>query len=223
MSEIMLFHGSEYIIRNPEYGKGYIHNDYGQGFYCTEHIELAKEWACTKDHGGYANIYSFDMDGLEVLNLSDDNYHILNWLAVLLDNRIFSINSSLKREARDYIVSEFMPNYKNADIMIGYRADDSYFSFANAFISNSISLRQLSKAMHLGNLGEQIVLKSKIAFDHIRFTDYVVVDWNEYYEKRKARDDEARIAFQSEKANIADDIYLIDIIRHGWRDEYACI
>ena len=219
MSEITLYHGSEYIIRNPEYGKGYIHNDYGQGFYCTEHIELAKEWACTKDHGGYANEYALDSQGLDILNLSDEKYHILNWLAILLDNRVFSVNTDLKREAKEYILNEFIPDYKEADVIIGYRADDSYFSFANAFISNGLSLRQLNKVMHLGDLGEQIVLKSKKAFEQIRFVDYSVADWNEYYEKRRARDEEARASYQRGKANISDDIYLIDIIRQGWRNK----
>ncbi|MBR2627880.1 MAG: DUF3990 domain-containing protein, partial [Peptococcaceae bacterium] len=40
--------------------------------------------------------------------------------------------------------------------MIGYRADDSYFSFANAFLNNTLSLRQLEKAMMLGKHGEQV-------------------------------------------------------------------
>lgn len=43
-----LYHGSQFIIQKPEYGKGARHNDYGKGFYCTEQIELAKEWACAK-------------------------------------------------------------------------------------------------------------------------------------------------------------------------------
>lgn len=223
MSEITLYHGSEHIVRNPQYGLGQIHNDYGQGFYCTKNIELAKEWACTRDHGGYANAYSLDMGGLKVVNLSDEKYHILNWLAILLENRVFSVSSDLKREAKQYIMTEFMPDYKDADVMIGYRADDSYFSFANAFISNGISLRQLSKAMYLGDLGEQIVLKSRKAFSQISFIDYTVVERDEYYEKRMARDEEARAAYQRERAQIADDIYMIDMIRQQWRNEDARI
>ena len=43
---------------------------------------------------------------------------------------------------------------------IGYRADDSYFSFASDFINGAISYRQLCNAMCLGKLGQQFVLKS---------------------------------------------------------------
>ena len=32
----ILYHGSEFLIEKPEFGKGARHNDYGRGFYCTE-------------------------------------------------------------------------------------------------------------------------------------------------------------------------------------------
>lgn len=40
-----LWHGSQKIIETPQLGLGKIHNDYGQGFYCTESLDLAREWA----------------------------------------------------------------------------------------------------------------------------------------------------------------------------------
>ena len=100
------------------------------------------------------------------------------------------------------------------DVIIGYRADDSYFSFARAFIGNEISLNQLSYAMRLGKLGEQIVLKSPAAFDAIRFISCEGVDNTEYYARRKTRDDEARAAYKAELEN--DDLnglYMRDILR----------
>lgn len=42
---MILYHGSREIVEHPLYGKGSENNDYGQGFYCTESMELAKEWA----------------------------------------------------------------------------------------------------------------------------------------------------------------------------------
>lgn len=60
----VLYHGSGHIIEKPEYGKGMKNNDYGRGFYCTENLELAKEWACAKQKNGYANIYELDMTGI---------------------------------------------------------------------------------------------------------------------------------------------------------------
>ena len=82
----ILYHGSEHIIQTPIFGKGALTNDYGRGFYCTESIELAKEWACSKNTSGYANQYEFDMENMSVLNLNDEKYTILTWLAILADN-----------------------------------------------------------------------------------------------------------------------------------------
>lgn len=64
MGKLTLYHGSPEIIEKPEFGKGKLHNDYGRGFYCTESIELAKEWACTEGQDGYVNQYGLDTEGL---------------------------------------------------------------------------------------------------------------------------------------------------------------
>ena len=163
MSKI-LYHGSENIIEKPEFGKGARNNDYGKGFYCTENIELAKEWACAKQNNGYANIYEFEMDGLDILNLNSPEYNILNWLAILADNRTYWQNGSISEQAKKYIKDNFLPDISGFDVIIGYRADDSYFSFAQDFVAGVISLQKLSEAMRLGKLGEQVVLKSLKAF-----------------------------------------------------------
>ena len=100
------------------------------------------------------------------------------------------------------------------DIIKGYRADDSYFSFARAFLSNGISLSQLSRAMKLGKFGEQVMLRSEKAFENIRFDDYEEVDSLVYYPLRLKRDEKARQRFRelTEDDDIAG-IYMRDIIR----------
>ncbi len=220
---MILYHGSQFIIESPEYGKGSRFNDYGLGFYCTRHVELAKEWACTREHGGYANKYEIDMQDLVVLDLGNGEYSILNWLALLLRNRRFDISTPIKARAKEYILSEFLPDHENADIITGYRADDSYFSFANDFLSNGLSLLQLNKAMYLGDLGEQIVLKSPKAFSRIVFREYELAERDQYFAKRKKRDADARACYRREVSvgGAEDDIYLIDIIRQGWRNNDA--
>ena len=141
-----LYHGSESIIEAPEFGKGARNNDYGKGFYCTENIELAREWACAKNKSGYVNVYEFDLTGLKVLNLNDGQYHILNWLAILADNRTYWQRGSIAEEAKEYIKTHFLLDVSPYDVIIGYRADDSYFSFAQDFVAGVISLEKLSEA-----------------------------------------------------------------------------
>jgi hypothetical protein len=85
------YHGSVSVIGQPVFGKGNVHNDYGLGFYCTENRELAREWACNDKKGGFVNVYQCDTASLSILDLSRDEYTILNWLAILVNNRTFSL------------------------------------------------------------------------------------------------------------------------------------
>lgn len=214
MSKLTLYHGSQDIIEKPAFGKGKDNNDYGRGFYCTEHIELAKEWACAESVDGYANKYEIETDGLTILDLSSDEYTILNWLSMLMLHRKGRLATPIAKRGRDYLIENFLPDFKGYDIIIGYRADDSYFSFARSFVMNTISLKQLGNAMRLGKLGEQVVLKSQKAFDAIRFVDYAVADNSVYYAKRKARDDEAREAYYKElEQDDVNGLFMRDIIR----------
>lgn len=214
MRKLILYHGSPEIIQNPEYGKGKSYNDYGKGFYCTQHPDLAKEWACTENTDGYANKYEIDTEGLSILNLSSDEYTILHWLALLMNYRKFRISTPVMKRGEEWLKTHFLIDLSSYDAVIGYRADDSYFSFARAFVNNEISLAQLSYAMRLGKLGEQFVLKSPEAFKRIRFISYELSDNTIYYAKRKARDDEARENYRFElKKDDIEGLYMRDIIR----------
>ncbi len=214
MNKLILYHGSPEIIQTPVFGKGKSYNDYGKGFYCTEYLELAKEWACTENTDGYANKYEIDTTHLSVLNLSSDEYTILHWLALLMEYRKFRVSTPIMKRGSVWLKEHFLINLEPYDIIIGYRADDSYFSFARAFVNNEISLTQLSYAMRLGKLGEQFVLKSPTAFEKIHFISYEIADNTKYYAKRKARDDEARTAFRKDlERDDLDGLYIRDIIR----------
>lgn len=214
MKIIDLYHGSPVIVEKPEADKGKSNNDYGKGFYCTEHIELAKEWACGQATDGYVNHYTLNLTNLSVLNLTDDNFTILNWLAILVQNRSLRLSTPIAKHGKEWLVTRFLPDYCDFDVIVGYRADDSYFSFARSFLSNEISLTQLSHAMKLGKLGEQIVLKSQKAFETIQFCDYEIADYQTYYAKRQKRDEEARSAYlQFLDTDDIDGIFMRDIIR----------
>ena len=214
-----IYHGSPLIIEVPEFGKGNPMNDYGLGFYCTEDIELAKEWACKTPKDGFANKYSIDKTDLDILNLTSGDWHILNWLAILLENRSFEIGNPVAKDAKEYILQTFLPDYKSRDIIIGYRADDSYFSYAKAFLNGGIPLMVLAKAMKLGKLGEQICIRSKVAFSRLQYIDATLAGGQEYYIKRTARDTKARedyLKLLDLSARDKDSIYILDILRQEW-------
>lgn len=220
-NKIILYHGSSKIIEKPIFSVGNPNNDYGLGFYCTENIELAKEWACSNEADGYANKYSFDLTGLSVLALTNGEYNILNWLFVLLENRKFRISGRVAKQAKEYIIEHFCVDYQKYDVIKGYRADDSYFSFASAFLNNTISINQLEKAMSLGKLGEQVVLMSERAFEAISFEEAIVAPKEIYLPRKLARDTNAREDFSKEKDRelIFTEKYILDIIREGWKND----
>lgn len=214
-----LYHGSIGIVEKPELGKGNPKNDYGLGLYCTENIELAKEWACSTGKDGFVNEYEINPDELEICDLTQR--HIMNWMAILLDNRTFDLSMGLASTAKDYILEQFLLDYSDFDIIKGYRADDSYFSFAKDFLNNSLSLEGLAEAMKLGKLGEQVVLKSKKAFDILNFHKATPVDCSAYHPKWKKRDHTARLDYQVMKknANPLEGTFIIDIIRQQWKND----
>ena len=193
---MLLYHGSDHIIEKPEFGAGKKHNDYGRGFYCTQNIELAKEWAVSEDADGYVNKYSIYTSKLEVLDINSDKYTMMHWLGILLKNRIFTLTTPLEREAKQYILDNFNISLDGIDIVKGYRADDSYFSYARDFISGVISYEQLSKAMRLGKLGEQYCLISKKAFAALEYTGSEYANFKEWYPRKMLRDMYARKGYK---------------------------
>ena len=169
MGKIKLLHGSDHIIEKPDLLLGKTNNDYGRGFYCTQELSMAMEWACKKNSDGFVNKYVLEQDSLNILNLLDGKYNILHWMALLLKNRTFRLSNEIAIDACDYIIENFSIDLKAYDVIIGYRADDSYFSFAESFVQNGLPLRSLNEALHLGRLGTQTVLISEKSFRNLTF------------------------------------------------------
>ena len=212
---ITIYHGSKQIVEEPVFGEGKKNNDFGLGFYCTESDELAKEWAVSSLRDGFSNKYTLDTEYLKILNLNSPEYTILNWIAVLIEHRLFAIKTPVARRAKQYLIDNFSIYVNAYDLITGYRADDSYFDYAEAFINNGITVEQLARAMKLGKLGEQIVLKSKFAFSKINFEGFDVAQKDTYYVLRKSRDDDANKMYLEMLEEESDGLYIQDIIRGG--------
>lgn len=221
---MILYHGSAEIVEKPVWGKGKIYNDYGRGFYCTEHLELAREWACTDDKDGYVNQYELTMKNLKILNLSEEKYTILHWLTLLVIHRKIRLTTPLMKRSVEWLQQNFFIDVNEYDVIIGYRADDSYFSFARAFLNNEISLERLSYAMKLGKLGEQVVIKSVRGFEALRYLSYETVDGSIYSVRRKMRDDKARADYfaELEKQDL-NGLYVREIISKEMKPDGICL
>jgi len=182
----ILYHGSDKILREPEFGKGEINNDYGQGFYCTKNRELAGEWAVLwtgKD--GYINEYSFDYAGLKVLYLNQ--MPVEHWIAILLNNRkIYSLDDFELRI--NVFLQKYLIDISGYDVIEGWRADDAFFLYINNFVTNNLSLENLEIALKFGELGNQIFIKSKKAFDCIKFIAYYPAPASVFLKSAQERD-----------------------------------
>ncbi len=191
--ERIIYHGSEDIIEKPEYLKGNIHNDYGLGFYCTQSRELAREWASRKSGKGYVNKYSIRDDRLKILDLTKPPYdNVLYWVALLMHNRDLSSNlkHNYPRELK-YLEDHYLIDVSLYDVIIGYRADDSYFHFPESFVRSENTLESLNEIFKAGELGKQYVIVSKRAFNLIKFVDYQLTsieNKTDYYKRKNKAD-----------------------------------
>ena len=176
-----------------------------------------KIWGLTAPIFDEKSETAYNCRNLTNYRCSDMEYNILNWLAVLTHYRSYWQNGSISEEAKDYLQRHFFVDPTPYDVIIGYRADDSYFTFAQDFVSNAIPLSKLSEAMRLGKPGEQIVFKSETSFTRIHFTGAEPASASIYYEKKTMRDRNARREYW--KAKKTDDtihgLYMLDIMREG--------
>lgn len=163
---ITVYHGSKDKDMKPNFRYSNNNNDYGKGFYTTPDKELGKEWAYskyTKGQQGYVYTYKLKLNGLKVLDLT--GIDTMHWVAELVYNR--KINTEGREGLADVIqtiIQKYKINTSGYDVIIGYRADDSYFSYITDFLSGTIYRYTLENALRYGDLGLQVFVKSEKAF-----------------------------------------------------------
>lgn len=205
-----LFHGSDHIIEAP-FALDNRYNDYGPGFYCTEEETMAGEWACKWNKDGVVNVYDFSDTDLKVLNLLDGQHTVLNWVALLLQFRFFKLDYPIALCARQYLIDHFLPDISDYDVVIGYRADDNYFQYAQSFVSNAMSLQCLNEMLQVGKLGKQIVVISQKGFERISFQEAYRVDASVFYPRFVEREGRAKKCYYEK--DWRDGIFIMDILR----------
>ena len=188
---IPLYHGSPEMSFTPIFGKGQSKHDYGPGLYTTLDINLAREWAVATSTGdGYLHKYHLETKDLRILNFNDllkakddgaipvnesldgeNHIGVLTWLATLVKHRN-PANSLKDRKTADKLIENYYDSsIEDYDVIIGYRADDSYFSFAKHIIAGRANIELLDDMLRTGNLGDQVFIQSKKAFDNLREVD----------------------------------------------------
>ncbi len=174
---MIIYHGSDHIVKIPRYMGGKVDNDYGNGFYTTEYEDRAKSWAALNGNPerSIVNIYELEKEKLKVLNLNE--HGVLAWISEVVANR--GTNQEMAEVVGNRLVEMYRVNSDEYDIIQGYRADDSYTQVIEAFLLNQINVFEVEKLFYKGSLGNQIFLKSKKAFDYIQWIDAYEVTLDE--------------------------------------------
>ena len=193
MENITLFHGTPNKIVVPEYGKGEEKHDYGKGFYLTESIDLAKEWAVCRpnEENGFVHQYELETDELKILSFQEEG--VLAWLAELMKHRDASDSRRYRMLSKKFI-DRYGVNTDKYDVIKGWRANASYFYIAKEFVRDKIDMDILEELLSLGGLGIQYCIKSELAFSKLHEVEngLQTVKYDEFNEKYNQRDITAR-------------------------------
>lgn len=189
MSKIILYHGTSDKTVVPTYGLGEDKHDYGRGFYLTENINLAKEWAvCVPNQeNGWVHKYELDMSELKILDFQEKN--ILSWLAELMKHRDASDTKRYKVLSEKFI-ERYGIETEKYDVIKGWRANASYFYIAKEFVRDNVDIEILEELLSLGGLGIQYCIKSELSYSKLKELEsgLISVDYKEFHEKYNQRD-----------------------------------
>lgn len=193
MAKITLYHGTPNKIVTPMYGQGDDKHDYGRGFYLTDDIELAKEWAVCRpeETNGWVHKYELDCDELKILDFKE--YDVLAWLAELMKHRDAADSKRYRMLAGKFIM-KYGIDTSEYDVIKGWRANASYFYIAKEFVRDNIDIDILEELLSLGGLGIQYCIKSELAYSKLHeIQDGLMnVEYAEFNDKYNKRDVTAR-------------------------------
>jgi len=208
---MIVFHGSDKIIEKPEFGKGYIYNDYGRGFYLTADENLAGEWAVLRTgFDGYINRYELDLNGLNILDT--DKIKTENLIAILIKNRDIEFAEAFSDD-RDLFVEKYDLYIDDYDVIMGIRANDRFYSYMRAFITGTVTREAVAKLFGLGNWGTQICVKSERAFANLKFIGYTDAFGEIYYSNALNRNKLAGNLYKNmDRKTLRDGSFISDLI-----------
>lgn len=193
MEKLILYHGTPDKIVVPTYGRGEEKHDYGKGFYLTESIDLAKEWAVCRpnEKNGWVHKYELETDGLKILDFQEKG--VLAWLAELMKHREAADSKRYRMLAKKFI-EKYGIDTNGYDVIRGWRANASYFYIAKEFVRDNIDMDILEELLSLGGLGIQYCIVSELAYSRLNEMpdDLLVVPYAEFNEKYNQRDITAR-------------------------------
>ncbi len=147
---MIVYHGSDVVVKKPDVNKSLRHLDFGDGFYVTTVKEQAERWAKRKailnaNKCGIINVYDFtEHTKLNVKNFGEE---LDDWIDFVCDCR----NGSEK--------------HKQYDIIIGKVADDKVFKVVDMYKRGIWDKERALKEIRVYDAYDQIAFISQEAID----------------------------------------------------------
>ena len=193
LTGLTFYHGSAAESVTPTFGLGDDRHDYGRGFYLTDDLSLAKEWAvCRPDaRNGWVHAFKVTDPGLSVMDFQE--LGVLAWMAELMKHREAGKSRRFSMLSQKFI-SKYGVDSSGYDIIRGWRANASYFYIVTEFVHDEIDVDILEELLMLGGLGIQYCIKSQRAFSALAKVDGYPrpVPYGDYNAKYNDRDKLAR-------------------------------
>ena len=149
---MILYHGSQQIVRQPEIRSGKYTKVFSTGFYCTLLKEQAVRWATRFPTAGYVNIFS----------------------CKLIDNLQIKRFETMTEEWLDFIVACRHGETHDYDLVDGPMANDTIFNYVQDFIDGTISREAFWALAKFKRPTHQICFHTQKALDTLTFIGYEI-------------------------------------------------
>lgn len=157
---MILYHGSDVIVKEPKIIVGNRPLDFGDGFYLTSDKEQAQNWAkrvALRNNvaSGYISFFSFDIEGAkDALTMIHFEKADRAWLEFVCSNR-----RGIKG-GREY------------DIVIGPVADDKVYSVVIRYENGTYDLDETLKRLKTQQLHDQVLFHTEKSLRYLHFQSW---------------------------------------------------
>lgn len=220
---MIFYHGSKKLIQTPIVNGSTSTNDYGPAFYLTTNLQSAKSWACKYDELGVVNKYKVRNESYETFKILDltksDKFSVLNWVAILVHFKLVNqLYNGIDKNVLEWLEKYYI-DISEYDVVVGYRADDSYWLFPKEFLENKLPIEDLERVYLLGDLGIQHVFISEKAINSLEFSGAIECE-EEFLGKHKSIVSKANQIFNEILMQTFDPnkTYLADLMRKDYEN-----
>lgn len=149
-SPIIVYHGTNTIVKTPEVRVSGYNKDFGFGFYCTRIEKQAQRWAITKQYPHIVCIYEYTPD--TTLNVKEFVEMTDEWLDFVAECR--------HGEPHSY------------DIVEGPMADDEVWDYVEDFLAGRISREAFWALARFKHPTNQILFCTDRALQTLKFKSH---------------------------------------------------